>query len=270
MWKKAIIVPIHKKGDSRDCKNYRDISLLPMVGKVFMKIIQSRLSRYREQTSRKEQAGFRQNRGCCDHIFTLRQLLEERIHCGKRTVIVFVDFRSVFDRVHWPALWKALAAELIPQKIINLIKTSYNQSSSQVRVRNELSEQFSIQAGVCQGDAASPLLFNIVVDAIMRKVFEARHGVQYDVNNYLTDLMYADDSAILVEEDAKATGILQDLAHVAQSYALEINGNKTKVMTSDGSPATIHVSSTRVEQVREFKYLQSLPDLTANSLCSFA
>ena len=164
-----------------------------------------------------------------------------------------MDFRSAFDRVHWSALWKALTAELIPQKIINLIKTSYNQSSSQVRVRNELSEQFSIQSGVRQGDAASPLLFNIVVDAIMRKVFEARCGVQYDVNNYLTDLMYADDSAILAEEDAEATGILQDLALVAQIYGLEINEDKTKVMTSDGSPATIHVNSTRVEQVREFK-----------------
>ncbi|XP_023238427.1 probable serine/threonine-protein kinase tsuA [Centruroides sculpturatus] len=59
IWKKAIIVPIHKKGDSRDCSNYRSISLLSIVGKVFMKIIQSRLQKHREETSREEQAGFR-------------------------------------------------------------------------------------------------------------------------------------------------------------------------------------------------------------------
>ncbi|RXN27751.1 acyl- :glycerol-3-phosphate acyltransferase [Labeo rohita] len=55
-WKKAIIIPIHKKGDSRECNNYRGISLLSVVGKVFMKILQSRLLKHREQTSREEQA----------------------------------------------------------------------------------------------------------------------------------------------------------------------------------------------------------------------
>ena len=61
-WKKAIIVPILKKGDSQECKNYRGISLLSVVSKVFMKIIQSRLQEHREQTSREEQTGFRPHR----------------------------------------------------------------------------------------------------------------------------------------------------------------------------------------------------------------
>lgn len=100
MWKKAIIVPILKEGDSRECKNYQGISLLSIVGKVFMKIIQSRLQKHREQTSREEQAGFQPNWGCIDQIFALRQLMEERIRYGQRMVIVFIDFRSAFDCIH--------------------------------------------------------------------------------------------------------------------------------------------------------------------------
>lgn len=76
-WKKAVIVPIHKKGDNRDCSNYRGISLLSIVGKVFTKIIQANLQKHRKQTSREEQANFRPNRSCCAQIFTIQQLLEE-------------------------------------------------------------------------------------------------------------------------------------------------------------------------------------------------
>ena len=99
-WQKAVIVPIHKKGDNQNCKNYRGISLLSITGKVFMKIIQSRLQRHYEQTGREEQAGFRPGRGCCDQIFATHQLIEERIRCGQRTVVVFIDFKSAFDCVH--------------------------------------------------------------------------------------------------------------------------------------------------------------------------
>ena len=258
VWKKAIVIPIHKKGDSRDCKNYRGISLLSIVGKIFTKIIQSRLQKYREQTSREEQAGFRPNRGCCDQIFAIRQLLEERIRCGKRAVIVFIDFRSAFDCIHWPALWKALEAELVPQKVISLLQQSYEGSFSQIRIRNEMSEEFAIRTGVRQGDVASPLLFNVVIDAIMRKVFKDRHGIQFGADDRATDLMFADDSAVLAEDDAEATHILYDIAHISQTFGLKINTEKTKVLSTDGSPTTVHLNGDRIEQVQEFKYLGSL------------
>uniref|UniRef100_A0A8C9WF11 Reverse transcriptase domain-containing protein n=1 Tax=Scleropages formosus TaxID=113540 RepID=A0A8C9WF11_SCLFO len=114
-----------------------------------------------------------------------------------------------------------------------------------VRVRNELSEEFPIRIGDRQGDVASPLLFNIVIDAIMRKAFEGRCGVQYDVNNFLTDLMLATD-------------ILCQIACTTQSYGLRINADKTKVMTTDGSQANVHLNGIQIEQVQEFKYLGSL------------
>lgn len=177
-WKKAAVIPILKKGDNRECKNYRGISLLSIVGKVLMKIIQSHLQKHREMTSREEQAEFRPRQGCSYQIFTLRRLMEERIQCGRRTVIIFIDFKSAFDCIDWPALWRALAAEHIPAKIIELLRIAYDGSTSQVRILDEVSEEFPIMTGVRQGDVVSLLLFNIVIDAIMRKAFEGRCGVQ--------------------------------------------------------------------------------------------
>lgn len=206
-WKKAIIIPIFKKGDKTDCKNYRGISLLSILGKVFMKIIHRRVLKRREEAAREEQAGFRPGRSCCDQIFTLRQILEERIRCGKRTIMVFIDFSAAFDSVHRPALWKALEAEGYPPKYIRLLTNTYDGSTSQVRVQGANTKDFSVKTGVRQGCVLSPSLFNIVVDCVMRKVLLGRRGITFGAgfDEHATDLMFADDSAFLTEAEAEAT-----------------------------------------------------------------
>jgi hypothetical protein len=254
-WKHAIIVPVYKKGDKHDCKNYRGISLLSIVSKVFMRIIQRRIQNRKEEITREEQAGFRVGRGCCDQIFTLRQLLEQRIRCGKRLIIVFIDFAAAFDSVHQPALWNALKAEGIPTKIIRLLQNIYDRSISQIRIKGELTKDFEIRTGVRQGCVLSPALFNTVVDAIMRKAFDGQRGVQFGQDQYVTDLMYADDSAVFAETETEASEILQRIKTAAYPYGLKINADKTKAFTSDGSHVSIHLDGFQLEQVQQFKYL---------------
>jgi hypothetical protein len=77
-WGESIIVPIFKKGDKRLCENHRGISLTPVITRILASIILRRLTAARETDIREEQAGFRPGRGCVDHIFTLRQILEQR------------------------------------------------------------------------------------------------------------------------------------------------------------------------------------------------
>ncbi|CAF1481474.1 unnamed protein product [Adineta ricciae] len=128
--KQAVIIPLFKKGHNQECKNYRGISLLSIVGKVFMKVIQQRLQSRHEQLAREKQAGFRLWRGCCNQVFTLRQLLEERFRCGKRLVTVFIDFAAAFDNVHRPALWRSLVTEGVPDKIVHLLQQLYEGTKS--------------------------------------------------------------------------------------------------------------------------------------------
>ncbi|EYC36865.1 hypothetical protein Y032_0849g2671 [Ancylostoma ceylanicum] len=151
-------------------------------------------------------------------------------------------FQVCVHCVHWPTLWKSLEAEHVPWKIVRLLQTTYNGSSSSVRIKNELSEEFPIKKGVRQGDVISPQLFNIVVDAFMKKVFDGRSGVQYGDNQFLTDLMFVDDSAIFAETVT--------VAEVAESYGLRINGDKRKIMTTDGSEAKLYLEGVQLEQVQ--------------------
>jgi hypothetical protein len=76
-WKDAEIVPIPKKGDLRHCDNWRGISLLDVVGKLFGRILQDRLQVVAEKVLPESQCGFRKGRGCVDMIFVARQLIEK-------------------------------------------------------------------------------------------------------------------------------------------------------------------------------------------------
>ena len=76
-WKDAKIVPIPKKGDIRDCNNWRGISLLDVMGKLFGQILQDRLQLIAEKVLPESQCGFRKGRGCVDMIFTVRQLFKK-------------------------------------------------------------------------------------------------------------------------------------------------------------------------------------------------
>jgi hypothetical protein len=73
-WKESIIVPIYKKGDKKDCNNYRSISFLPTMYKILSNILLSRLSPYAKDVIGNHQCGFRRNRSTTDHIFCIRKM----------------------------------------------------------------------------------------------------------------------------------------------------------------------------------------------------
>jgi hypothetical protein len=75
-WREPIIVPVYKKGNKTYCSNYRGISLLSAAYKILSKILLSRLAPYAEEIIEDHQCGFRRNRSTTDHIFCIRQILE--------------------------------------------------------------------------------------------------------------------------------------------------------------------------------------------------
>ena len=104
IWYKSIIKPIPKsaKNDPRVPLNYRGISLMSTVYKLYSSILNSRLSYYLEvsDTLADEQNGFRKHRACIDHIYTVTTVIKGRIEEGKSTYACFIDFQKAFDWVN--------------------------------------------------------------------------------------------------------------------------------------------------------------------------
>ena len=77
-WRSATTVPLYKsKGGRVECKNYRSISLLSMIGKIYVGILVERFRRVAGSLIDDEQGGFRAGSGCVDRIFTLNQIWEK-------------------------------------------------------------------------------------------------------------------------------------------------------------------------------------------------
>ena len=85
----------------------------------------------------------------------------------------------------------------VPTKIVNIMKSMYDGSESCVRVSQGHTDFFNVDSGVRQGDLLSPLLFNIVLDFVMRRIEFAGKGLQLIRARRQRDLAYADDIYLL-------------------------------------------------------------------------
>ena len=155
-WKTGTIIKLPKKGDLGNCNNWQGITLLSMTCKIFSRIILKRISAATDTILRQEQTGFRRGKSCIDHIFTLRQILEQSTEWNSMIYIAFIDFEKVFDSLHRESLWRILRHYGIPQKMVNVIKILYTDVQCQVACNSHMSDSFSIKSGVKQGCILSP------------------------------------------------------------------------------------------------------------------
>ena len=127
-WKQAKVIMLPKPGkDLTKPTSYRPISLLPAIGKVFERIIASRLSTYLEKANYfdENQAGFRKNRSTLDQLFKLSQSVCMALKKHKKAVGVFLDVEKAFDAVWLEGLkYKLGTAEVgLPTKMIRLLSS---------------------------------------------------------------------------------------------------------------------------------------------------
>jgi hypothetical protein len=269
-WEKAVIVPIHKKNDKRECSNYRGISLLSVPGKVFNKMIQQRLKQYVNNVVSEEQAGFRQGRGTIDQIFVIRQLAEKYTEHNKVLYNNFIDFKQAFDSVWQQGLWQVLRHYGIPEKMVRLLEKLYDRAVSAVRVDHELTEWFRTVVGVRQGCCLSPYLFNLILEAMMMQATKRIDTESVGIKMYgdmVSSLRFADDIDLLADTEENLQEITSAVHTASKQYGLKINTEKTKTMAISKKEKTlmINVGQQPVEQVGEFTYLGAL--ITRDGAC---
>ena len=122
----GVIVKIRKRESLSNCNNWRGITLLSIPSTILEKIIIRPISEAVDQQLRQEQAGFRKGRGCTDQIFTLRNIIEQCTEWPRQLYINYVDFEKAFDSIHLESLWHIRRAYGIPQEIVLVIKSFYN------------------------------------------------------------------------------------------------------------------------------------------------
>ena len=107
-WKRSVFIPFPKKGNAKECSNYRTIALISHASKVMLKILQARFQQYMNHELPNVQAGFRKGRGTRDQISNICWIIEKAREFQENIYFCFIDYAKAFDCVDHNKLWKIL------------------------------------------------------------------------------------------------------------------------------------------------------------------
>ncbi|XP_020806218.1 uncharacterized protein LOC110182509 [Drosophila serrata] len=260
-WNHSMICPILKKGDATLRTNYRGISLLPVAYKVLTSVLCENLKPHAEALIGPYQCGFRPGKSTMDQIFTLRQILEKSYENQIDTYHLFVDYKAAFDSPRRDRLYAAMSELGIPAKLIRLCMMTLSNTISSVRVGNDQSETFYTKCGLRQGDSLSCMLFNILMESIIRKAGVHRTGTIL-TNRCVQLLGYADDIDIIGRTKRDVTAAFGAIEKESAKVGLAVNMDKTKFMVCSSRESRrldsqLSAGSHSFEFVKEFIYLGS-------------
>jgi len=154
-WNIGIIIPIYKKGDRCDVKNYRGITLMVVASKILERVILNRIWKEREKRCRESQAGFRVGRSCSEQIFTLRKILQSRSEWNLPIIAVALDFAVAYDSVDREAVLTKLEMEGMGVKTLKVLRAMMTNTIAKVRIGKEFSKEFRSTKRVKQGSILS-------------------------------------------------------------------------------------------------------------------
>ena len=126
IWKKSHIIPAHKKNGKRLVNNYRPISLLPIIGEIFEKIIFNRIYDFllKEELLNPNQSGFRTSDSCINQLLAITHQIFEAFDCNPLLEIrpVFLDISKAFDKVWHEGLLYKLKSMVISGELYQLLE----------------------------------------------------------------------------------------------------------------------------------------------------
>ncbi|PFX14558.1 Craniofacial development protein 2 [Stylophora pistillata] len=171
---------VFNKDERADCNNHRGISLLCIAGKILARIIVRRATALAEEVNPESQYGYRENGSTVDMLFEARKVQAKCREQKRDLYIIFVDLTKAFDSVSRTGLWMLLHRVGFTEKVTNTIRSFHDGLQARVVDGGLESAPFDVGNGVKQGCVFAPLLFSIVVAAV---IYDAFHNCENGINS---------------------------------------------------------------------------------------
>ena len=274
-----IITLFKNKGDRSDCINYRGISLLSFVGKVFARVFLPRLQTLADRVYPETQCGFRAGRSTINMIFSLKQIKEKCQEQRQPLYIAFVDLTKAFDLVSRSGLFALLEKIGCPPKPLKLIVSFHTKMRGTICFDGKHSRSFEIQSGVKQGCVLAPTLFGIFFSLLLQhashpndaglylhtrhdgKLFNlARLRAKTKTKRVLVkEMLFADDAAFVSHSEDGLQRLIDGFSKACKDFGLTISIKKTEIMAQNTpNIPSIYINNQLLKNVDDFKYLGSI------------
>ena len=257
-WKEALVVPIPKSGDSTLVKNYRPISLLPLPGKIFEKLVHAQITYHLEGNFllTDTQHGFRRGHSTLHSVEQFTSYINVKMDNKLPTLATFIDFRKAFDCVQHPMLLEKLLHLHLDKSVVSWVKSYLASRSQRVLANGSYSSFETIKQGVPQGSVLGPLFYIIYANDLLDKIIHCKVA------------LYADDTVLFMANKNFETSIKQMQSDInsieawCKTNGIMANTDKTKIMLfgskhtlKEVPPHIIHFGSTNLQSVNTYKYL---------------
>ena len=174
-WKEARVTPVHKKSLRSEPGNYRPISLLSVVSKIFERIIGEQLTAYLEENHLQSprQFGFKKGHSTSDLLLLLSKNWHDALDAGRPSLVIALDIAGAFDCVWHQGLLAKLQQLGITGDLLSLFSSYLSDRSLSVVVNGHTSASFPVEASVPQGSVLGPILWNVYFDDLLQSTAAA-------------------------------------------------------------------------------------------------
>ena len=235
-WKKTNIIPVHKSGSRQNIENYRPISILSTLAKLFEKLVHQAIYPFLRHNIIPEQHGFVKNRSTVTNLMIFTEYLFNNMDAGYQTDAVYTDFKKAFDRVDHSILLNKIAFNGIRGNLLRWF-CSYISNRIQTVVSNGYkSDSFLATSGVPQGSILGPLMFILYINDICNC---------FQNSNFL---LYADDLKVFrTIKNTVDSSLLQEDLNRLSDYC-----NENKLILS--IPKCKYINFTKNKNVITYDY----------------
>ena len=259
-WKVSLMVPVFKNvGERSTAKNYRPLSLLSVVSKVFEKLVNNGIIDHLEKCGLFSdfQYGFRSSRSTADLLTVVSDRIARAFNRSGATRAVALDISQAFDKVWHAGLLHKFKTYGISGQIFGLISSFLSNRQLRVVLDGKSSQEYPVNASVPQGSILGPTLFllyiNDLPDVICNIAIYADDTTLYSKCNQASDLWQQLELASELESD------LQDTVDWGRKWLVDFNAGKTQLVSFDRSKNTgaidVKMDGSVLEEKTSFKML---------------
>jgi hypothetical protein len=261
-WKNAETKLIHKKDDTSDIANYRPITLLNTLFKLWEKVLdRATRDQLEGDFPNQLQMGSQAANSATMTIAASKAIMQTAVEHGKQVYTASIDMNKAYNRVNRNRLWTILRKMGVPDYLLTAIMSTYENASDTICVGQSTSKPFHLKNGLRQGSALSPLLYILYTSELIDELQNTNTGITLKCEGKtikISCLMFVDDLTTYATSCAELAMQLDIIQLYAKKSGGVMNKKKSSVSATVGSEqlkTEMASQNIKIQQKKEFVHL---------------